>query len=136
MEKRELQAILEDMSLEEKVGQLIQLIGRFYREETKDIMTGPEEEIGLPPKYLDLPGSIMNIYGADRLKKLQTECMEKQPHHIPVLFMMDIIHGMKTIFPVPLGQAATFDPELTRMGAEIAAKESAVMGLHVVFSPM
>ena len=63
MEKRELQAILEDMSLEEKVGQLIQLIGRFYREETKDIMTGPEEEIGLPPKYLDLPGSIMNIYG-------------------------------------------------------------------------
>lgn len=136
MEKRELQAILEDMSLEEKVGQLIQLIGRFYREETKDIVTGPEEEIGLPPKYLDLPGSIMNIYGADRLKKLQTECMEKQPHHIPVLFMMDIIHGMKTIFPVPLGQAATFDPELTRMGAEIAAKESAVMGLHVGFSPM
>ena len=134
--KRELQAILEDMSLEEKVGQLIQLIGRFYREETKDIVTGPEEEIGLPPKYLDLPGSIMNIYGADRLKKLQTECMEKQPHHIPVLFMMDIIHGMKTIFPVPLGQAATFDPELTRMGAEIAAKESAVMGLHVGFSPM
>ena len=136
MEKKELQAILEDMSLAEKVGQLVQLIGRFYREETKDIVTGPTEEIGLPKEYLDLVGSIMSIYGAERLKKLQTERMEKQPHHIPVLFMMDIIHGMKTIFPAPLGQAATFEPELTRQGAEIAAKEASAMGMHVGFSPM
>ena len=136
MEKKELQAILEDMSLAEKVGQLVQLIGRFYREETKDIVTGPTEEIGLPKEYLDLVGSIMSIYGAEWLKKLQTERMEKQPHHIPVLFMMDIIHGMKTIFPAPLGQAATFEPELTRQGAEIAAKEASAMGMHVGFSPM
>ena len=136
MEKQKLQALLEDMSLEEKVGQLVQLIGRFYKEEIKDIVTGPAEELGLPEQYMDLVGSIMSIYGADRLKKLQDERMEKQPHHIPVLFMMDIIHGMKTIFPAPLGQAATFEPELTRQGAEVAAKEASAMGMHVGFSPM
>ena len=136
MEARELQSLLKDMSLEEKVGQLVQLIGRFYKKEMENIITGPAEALGLPEEYIDLVGSIMSIYGAERLKKLQDERMEKQPHHIPVLFMMDIIHGMKTIFPAPIGQAATFEPELTRVGAEIAAKEAAAVGMHVGFSPM
>ncbi len=136
MENKDLQALLKDMSLEEKVSQLVQVVGFFYLEEMKDIVTGPMEEVGVPKTCMDMAGSVLNMYGAERLKKLQKQLMEKQPHHIPVLFMMDIIHGMKTIFPAPLAQAATFEPELTKKGAEIAAKEAAASGIHVAFSPM
>lgn len=59
--------------------------------------------------------------------------MAKQPHHIPMLFMMDVIHGMKTIFPAPLAQGATFDPELSGECASAAAKEASAAGLHVTF---
>ena len=57
-------------------------------------------------------------------------------HHIPMLFMLDIINGFKTIFPIPLGQGATFEPELSEKCAAVAAKEAAVSGLHVTFAPM
>ena len=59
-----------------------------------------------------------------------------QPHRIPLLFMLDVINGFKTIFPIPLGQGATFEPELSRRCAQAAAKEAAVSGLHVTFAPM
>ena len=62
--------------------------------------------------------------------------MERHPHHIPMMFMMDIIHGMRTIFPIPLGMGATFHPELAEACAEATARESAVCGLHVTFAPM
>ena len=62
--------------------------------------------------------------------------MENHPHHIPLLFMGDVINGMETIFPIPLGQGCTFHPELVEACARIAAREAAVSGLHVTFSPM
>lgn len=62
--------------------------------------------------------------------------MRKHPHHIPLLFMLDVINGFKTIFPIPLGQGAAFEPELSRRCAEVAAKEAAVSGIHVTFAPM
>ena len=62
--------------------------------------------------------------------------MENHLHHIPLLFMMDIIHGMKTIFPILLGQGASFEPELSKRCVAAAAKEAAVLGLHVTFAPM
>ncbi|MDD6615719.1 MAG: beta-glucosidase BglX, partial [Lachnospiraceae bacterium] len=58
------------------------------------------------------------------------------PHHIPMLFMLDVIHGMKTVFPMPLAQGAAFDPEMSEKCAAAAALEAAVSGLHVTFSPM
>lgn len=136
MEKEKLRELLEDMSLEEKVGQTLQLMGAFYQSDAEGVLTGPARELGIGAEDIRLAGSILGTYGADTLKKIQKDYMEQQPHHIPMLFMMDVIHGMKTIFPMPLAQGATFEPELSGRCNEVAAKEAAVSGLHVAFSPM
>lgn len=78
----------------------------------------------------------MGLSGAALIKKNQRKFMENHPHKIPLLFMLDIINGFKTIFPIPLGQGATFEPELSARLARMAAKEASVSGLHVTFSPM
>lgn len=62
--------------------------------------------------------------------------MEAHPHHIPLLFMADVIHGCRTIAPIPLGQACSFHPELVRKMAGHAAAESASEGIRATFSPM
>ncbi len=136
MEKEKLKALLDDMSLKEKADQMLQLMGAFYQEDMEGILTGPARDMGVGEEDIQLAGSILGTYGAGKLKKLQKEYMEKQPHHIPMLFMMDVIHGMKTVFPMPLAQGAAFDPELSEKCAAAAAKEAAVSGLHVTFSPM
>ena len=136
MEKSELKKLLADMSLQEKVDQLVQLAGIFYQENVESILLGPAKEMGISQDDIRMAGSILGSYGADTLKKIQKEYMEKQPHHIPMLFMLDVIHGMKTVFPMPLAQGAAFDPEMSEKCAAAAALEAAVSGLHVTFSPM
>ena len=84
------------MSLQEKIDQMLQLMGVFYQEDMEGILTGPARNMGVGEEDIRLAGSILGTYGAAKLKKLQKEYMEKQPHHIPMLFMMDVIHGMKT----------------------------------------
>lgn len=136
MKCEDLKQLLKDMSLQEKVDQLVQLMGIFYMDDADGVLTGPARELGLKEDDFWMAGSILGTYGAEQLKEIQKRYMEKQPHHIPMLFMMDVIHGMKTIFPMPLAQGATFEPELSGKCASVAAKESAVSGLHVTFSPM
>lgn len=135
MRQEELQDLLNSMSLQEKIDQMLQLTGDFY-EDADSVMTGPAGELGVTEEDIRMAGSILGTAGAKKLKRIQKNYMEKQPHHIPMLFMMDVIHGMKTIFPIPLGQGATFEPELSRKCAQAAAKEAAVSGLHVTFAPM
>lgn len=136
MEKQQLKELLADMSLQEKADQMLQITGKFYQMDTNSVLTGPVSDMGLTEQDINMAGSILSTYGAEEVKRIQKNYMEKQPHHIPLLFMMDIIHGMKTVFPMPLGIGASFEPELARRCAEAAAKESAYSGLHVTFSPM
>lgn len=136
MEKEKLEQLLNDMSLQEKIDQMLQLRGNFYQMDVNAVLTGPAAQLGIGEKDVDMAGSILGTYGAEALKKIQKNYMEKQPHHIPMLFMMDVIHGMKTIFPMPLAMGATFEPKLAGRCAETAAKEAACSGLHVTFSPM
>lgn len=124
------------MSLEEKIGQLNQLNGLFFQDDVESVLTGPGQQLGLTEEDIRLTGSILGTAGAKPLMEIQKSYMETQPHHIPMLFMMDVIHGMRTIFPLPLGLGATFDPELAEKCAAVAAKEAAVAGLHATFSPM
>ncbi len=136
MERSELKKLLADMSLQEKVDQLVQLAGFFYLNDVESILLGPAKEMGVTEENIQQAGSILGSYGAETLKKIQKEYMEKQPHHIPMMFMLDVIHGMKTVFPAPLAQGAAFDPELSGRCASAAALEAAVSGLHVTFAPM
>ena len=99
-------------------------------------VTGSEVDQGISGEDLTLAGSILGAIGAQEIKGLQKRCMEKQPHHIPVVFMADIINGYKTIFPIPLALGCTFSQEDARTAGDVMARESAADGLHVTFAPM
>lgn len=134
MEKEKLIKLLEDMSLEEKIDQLLQVTSSYYEKE--GVITGPENTAGFTEEEIQNAGSVLGGAGAKLLRQIQEKYMEKQPHHIPLLFMADIINGYRTIFPIPLAQGASFNPKLVEGAAAIAAKESAAAGLHLTFSPM
>ena len=133
MRMQDLKALLSDMSLEEKIGQLVQLPAGFA---DGDLDTGPAQAMNLTADDLRLAGSYLSIVGAEKIRRIQKAYMENHPHHIPLLFMADIINGYRTVYPIPLAQGCTFAPELVEECAAVAARESAASGVHVTFSPM
>ena len=115
------------MTLEEKLGQLQQLDG--------------EANGNFRPEHLDLIrkgllGSTLNVRGAQRTNELQRVAMNESRLKIPVLFGFDVIHGYRTIFPIPLGEAASFDPSLAERSAAVAAQEANNLGVRWTFAPM
>ena len=123
-------ALMKKMSLEDKIGQLVQY--------SYGSATGPDAS---HLSYEDLIargqiGSLLNIHGSDEVNRLQHIAMEKSPLHIPLLFGLDVIHGMHTTFPVPIALACSWNPELIRSVARTAATESRAEGVPWVFSPM
>lgn len=134
MTEENLQELLKDMSLKEKIGQMMQVDVSCFKKEGP--ITGSELDQEISGEDLTLSGSILGAIGAEEIPSLQKRCMEKQPHHIPVVFMADIINGYKTIFPIPLALGCTFSQEDARCAGDIMARESATDGLHVTFAPM
>ena len=135
MDSIQLKQLLSKMTRDEKIGQMVQLAGEFYKKEDSE-NTGPMHEMNMTPEKMATIGSVLGVSGADTLITIQKEHLAKSRLGIPLLFMADVIHGYRTIFPVPLGMASTWDPDLIEESATIAAKEAAVSGLHVTFSPM
>lgn len=134
MREEKLLELLGEMSLEEKIGQMVQLTGDFF--EAGSVITGPAAKLGLSEENVRLAGSVLGIAGAKRLKRIQKAYMERHPHGIPLLFMADVINGFRTVFPVPLAMGATFSPKLAKEASAAAAREATAAGLHVTFSPM
>ncbi len=134
MTREDLTKLLADMTLSEKIGQLVQIPGFLI--EKGSVLTGPALEMGFTEENLYNVGATLSILSFDRIKEIQDEFMAHQPHHIPMLFMADIINGYRSVFPIPLAQGCSFDPELSGELAAMSAKESAANGLHVTFSPM
>ena len=126
--------LISRMTLDEKVGQLNQVNG--------GVLTGPAvaNDPGQQGKVKLLKegkvGSFLNVVGAAQTKEVQRIAVEESRLGIPVLFGFDIIHGAKTIFPIPLAEASAWDTEGAFKAAEIAAKEASSMGLHWTFAPM
>ena len=134
MKKEKLLDLLNEMTLEEKIYQLVQLSGEFFNSD--DMAIGPKQELGITQEVVDNVGTIYNVFGAENLKKIQDEYMKKNRLNIPLVFMADIIYGYKTIFPVPLALGCSWNPELVEKSMNVVAEESAVSGIHVTFSPM
>lgn len=134
MEQQKLLELLGEMSLDEKIGQLFQGNGSFY--EGDSIATGPASEQGFSEQTIREAGSVLSVVGAGNVKQIQKAHMEKHPHHIPLVFMADIINGYRTVFPIPLAQGAAFNPQVAKTGAQVAAKEASAAGVQVTFSPM
>lgn len=133
MDKKALEALLKDMSIEEKVMQLVQIPGSEH--EASAEITGIERG-QVKDNVKRLAGSTLGIWGSKRLRKIQEQYIQEHPHHIPLMFMLDVIHGHKTVLPCPLGQGATFDPDAVKKGAEMQAQEASADGVHATFSPM
>lgn len=134
MTENQLLELLADMTLDEKIDQLCQLHGGFYGEHTA--LTGPEQEFDIRNSRQYKVGSILGECGFEHLKKIQDGFIAHQPHHIPAIFMADVIHGFRTVFPVPIAQGASFNPELTEKISCAAARECSAAGLHATFAPM
>jgi len=119
-------ALLQEMTLGEKIGQMCQL----------------NASEGYAPDYLrdDLQagrvGSVLNVVDVNVVNKLQHIAVNESRLGIPLLIGRDVIHGFKTIMPIPLGQAASWNPDIVREGARVAALEAATVGINWTFAPM
>ena len=126
VEKR-IDTLLATMTLEEKLGQLQQLDGqadgKFRPEHIELIRKG-------------LLGSTLNVRGAKLTNEVQKVAMEQSRLKIPLIFGFDVIHGYRTIFPVPLAEASSWDPTAVERAASIAAAETRASGVHWTFAPM
>ncbi len=119
-------ALLAQMTLPEKIGQLSQL---FY-----GIGPTPSDPIELVRS--GSVGSFLFVTDPATTNRLQHIAVEQSPHHIPLLFGFDVVHGFHTIFPVPLALAASWDPALIRAVQSLAAREAAAVGVRWTFAPM
>ena len=125
--ERRIDELLAQMTLEEKLGQLQMLDGLaegVYRPEHPEMIRK------------GLLGSTLNVRGAKRTNELQRIAMTESRLKIPVVFAFDVIHGYRAVFPVPLGEAASFDPAAAERAASIAAAEASAAGVKWTFAPM
>lgn len=127
--------MVRQMTLTEKIGQLVQLAGSFYKDLDGEI-TGPMAAMGVSDTLVSESGSVLGASGAAQIREMQKTQMNRNRWHIPVLVMADVVHGYKTIFPIPLAIGCSWNPLLAEESASVAAREAAVSGVHVVFAPM
>jgi beta-glucosidase len=122
--------LMAKMTLDEKIGQLnLVTMGRAITGSV--VNSGVEERI----KKGEI-GGVFGVYGTEYVSKIQDLAVKGSRLHIPLIFGLDVIHGHRTIFPIPLGISATWDMGLIQQSAHIAAKEATAEGLNWVFSPM
>lgn len=124
------EALLRQMTLDEKVGQLHQLSGKEFTGPASKAKTNMLNDI-----RSGKVGSMLNIKGAAETREIQALALQSRLQ-IPLLFSLDVIHGYKTVFPVPLGEAASWDLAAMEQSARIAAREAAASGIHWTFAPM
>ena len=132
----DIEQLIRQMSMEEKLQQLTQLSGVFFNKADTAKATGPKNEVGITDQDLVGGGSVLNFSDVNAVRQIQQTHMEHDRNQIPMLFMMDVVHGCKTIYPIPLAMGATFDPDLMRECAAMAAREAKAMGIDVTFGPM
>lgn len=131
----DLQKLLSQMTMEEKIGQLAQYNANVFIR-TDATITGPMTALGLTDEDVTRVGSTLNFASVAEMKQIQKTHLEQDRNKIPMLFMMDVIHGFRTIYPIPLGLSCSFDEELVEKCTRMASKEAASYGVQVTFTPM
>src|SRR3984893_6767764 len=124
------EALLRKMTVEEKVGQLVQ----YSAGQPTGPGTGRTDYNDMIAK--GQVGALFNISTARETNAYQRMAVEKSRLHIPIVFGLDVIHGFRTEFPIPLGLASTWDPILVQQAARVAAREASATGIRWTFSPM
>lgn len=127
--EQRIDSLMAKMTIDDKIGQTAQR-GASSR------VKGPLPEALKDAVREGRAGSVINVVDIEKVNELQRIAVEESPRHIPLIFARDVIHGFKTIFPIPLGQAATWDPEIVEQGSRIAAVEASSNGIRWTFAPM
>src|SRR5210317_958796 len=127
-------ALIDQMTIEEKIGQMNQYNG-FWN------VTGPTPKEGdAAEKFQNLAsglvGSMLNVRGVEEVREVQKIAVEQTRLGIPLIIGFDLIHGYKTVSPIPLAESASWDLESIKRSAELAAKEAAAAGINWTFAPM
>lgn len=135
MKKSELKNLMQEMTPLEKISQTVQLTADFFSDSESKIV-GPKSDIHISEEVVQNAGSVVGLSGAKEVIALQKAYLQKNRLGIPLIFMTDVIHGYKTIFPIPLAMSGSFNPQLVEAVAAASAKEAAAAGLDVSFSPM
>src|SRR5579863_2272356 len=140
--ERRVNDLLRQMTLEEKLGQLVQYSDAGY-ETAADAQQAPGKNPEARNRVDSMQlastgrlGSMLNTVGKDHTNAFQHAAVEKSRLHIPLLFGADILHGYRTVYPIPLGLAATFDPALVTSLSRISAEEATTAGVRWFYSPM
>lgn len=136
MKEKEIKDLLNKMKLEEKIGQMVQVAGDIFLTDDINVETGPLKNLELSNEQLYQVGSILNVMGAERVKKVQDKYLSKSRLKVPLLFMDDVINGYKIAFPIPIAQGCSWNIEIIKKIAEISSMESNIAGANVNFSPM
>jgi len=125
------------MSLEDKAGQLTLTaglgVGRRFNPAADPTATPESIRRDIAAGRV---GGYFNVFDVDACRAMQTVAVEESPHRIPLIFAADVIHGLRTAYPVPLAEAASFDPDLCRRTARATAVEATALGVHWTFAPM
>ena len=129
------QELLAAMTVEEKAGQLTQY---FYFGSPDAEVGGTPQKVGEVEDVLQRggTGSLLFVTDPAETNRLQRLAIEGSRHGIPLLFGFDVIHGLRTVFPVPIALAATWDPETVERSQAVAAREARSVGIHWTFAPM
>lgn len=136
MKKEKLVELLNQMTIEEKIGQLVQVAGEVFLMDQVDVTTGPLKNLNLSKEKLYQVGSILNIVGSEKIRKVQDEYLSKSRLKIPLLFMADVINGYRTVFPIPIAQGCSWDLKVIGDCTKVSIKEAGAAGANVNFSPM
>ncbi len=134
MNEAKIESLINEMTLEEKVGQLNQYSG-FWD------FTGPQPASGeaqMRARHVaeGRVGSMLNVVGVEQVRAMQEIAVEETRLGIPLLFAFDVIHGHRTIFPIPLAEAASWDLEAIEDSARVSAREASAQGVNWTFAPM
>ncbi|MGP6139905.1 glycoside hydrolase family 3 N-terminal domain-containing protein [Jeotgalibaca sp. A127] len=137
MEKTKLRHLFEQMTFQEKIGQLVQVSPHFLDENPEEgTLTGPLQNVIMAEEDRFVVGSTLNTQTREQAAAIQKRFLEKSRLKIPLLLMADVIHGYRTIFPIPLALGASWNPALIEEMAALSAKEASSEGIQVTFSPM
>ncbi len=132
--ERKIDSLLSIMTLDEKVGQMNQYSG--FWEVTGPAPTDGNNELKYNHLKNGMVGSMLNVRGVENVRALQELVVKNSRLGIPLLFGYDVIHGHKTLAPIPLAEAASWDLQAIRRSAEVAADEASAVGINWTFAPM